>query len=192
VGCSVFPTICVMTDRPALDESMQERDFRRWYWTMAELQPFARSLGVRAAGPKAELMERVAARLAGRPQPGTPARSPASPQISGPLTASTRIPKGQRSTEALRAFFEAEIGPSFTFNGHMRAFLLAGGATLGDAIEHWHRTTGSPLPVQSESLEYNQFTRAWHAAHPNGTATECREAWAAHRALPIDQRHPIA
>ena len=39
-----------MSGRPSLDETLHEQDFRRWYWTMAELQPFARSLGVRAAG----------------------------------------------------------------------------------------------------------------------------------------------
>jgi hypothetical protein len=70
----------------------------------------------------------------------------------------------------------------------MRAFLLAGGATLGDAIRHWYATLGTPLPSQSESLEFNRFTREWHAAHPAGTASECRAAWAVHRALPVDQR----
>lgn len=177
-----------MTNRPALDNQLDEHEFLRWYWTMAELQPFARSLEIRAAGPKAELTERIAARLAGRPQPSSPTGRPTRQRLTGLLTTTTEIPIGQRSTESLRSFFKSEIGPSFTFNGHMRSFLLAGEATLGDAIQHWHRTVGTPLPGQSESLEFNQFTRAWHLAHPNGTATECRSAWAAHRALPVDQR----
>jgi hypothetical protein len=180
-----------MADRPPLDRSLDERGLRRWYWTMAELQPFARSLGVSAAGPKADLIERIGAQLAGRPQPKAAGRPPPSPQLSGALTASTPIPEGQRSTEALRSFFTAEIGPAFRFNGHMRAFLLAGGATLGDAIEHWHRTVGTALPAQSESLEFNRFTRSWHAAHPDGSAAECRRAWAVHRSLPTDQRPQV-
>lgn len=164
----------------------------RWYWAMAELQPFARTLGLRAAGPKAELIERIAARLAGREHTDKPHRRPPTPPpMTRPLTASTLIPEGQRSTELLRAFFESEIGPSFTFNGHIRAFLLTGGATLRDAVEHWYRTVGTALPTQSESLEFNQFTQAWHAAHPEGTTTQCRQAWREHRALPLDQRPPV-
>lgn len=170
---------------------MTAQEFGRWYWTMAELQPFARHLGVSAAGPKADLTSRISARLAGRPAPETSRRRPSTAQLVGPLTLSTMIPKGQRSTEELRSFFIAAIGPGFRFNGHMRAFLLAGGATLGEAVEHWHRTVGSPLPAQSESLEFNRFTRAWHAANPTGTTAQCREAWTAHRALPADRRPAI-
>lgn len=182
-----------MTDRPPLDQAMPEQEFRRWYWTMAELQPFARRLGVRASGPKADLTERIAAHLAGRPHARRSSVTPTAsgPQLTGPVTMATKIPPGQRSTEELRSFFVAQIGPSFTFNGHMRAFLRAGDATLGDAVEHWYRTVGAPLPTQSESLEFNRFTRAWHASHPNGTAAECRQAWAAHRALPVDERPPV-
>lgn len=179
-----------MTDRPELNDSLDEQEFRRWYFTMAELQPFARTLGVRAAGPKGQLTERIAAKLAGRPQPSESRPRPASQQMTGPLSRSTVIPEGQRSTEELRAFFTAEIGPTFTFNGHMRSYLRGGGATLGDAIDHWQRTVETPLPKQSESLEFNRFTRAWHAANPEGTAAQCRQAWAAFRALPADERPP--
>lgn len=177
-----------MAGRPKLTDSLSESDFTRWYWTMAELQPFARGLGLRSAGPKAELSARIAAHLGGRPQPATPERAPKSTQLTGPLTRSTPIPKGQRASNLLRTFFEAEVGPTFTFNGHMRAFLRAGGATLGDAVDHWHRTLGAPLPTQSSSLEFNRFTREWHAAHPDGTPAECRKAWARHRERPADQR----
>ena len=178
-----------MSERPLLDPAMSDHDFTRWYWTMAELQPFARSIGVAASGRKADVTARIAAQLAGRPQPKVPARRSArGPQLSGDLTRATVIPAGQRSTTALREFFVAEIGPSFRFNGHMRSFLLAGEATLGDAIDHWHATVGTPLPDQSESLEFNRFTQAWHRANPNGSAAECRAAWAVHRSTPADER----
>ncbi|MGH1492130.1 MAG: DUF6434 domain-containing protein [Acidimicrobiales bacterium] len=177
-----------MTERPILDETLSEEEFVRWYWSMAELQPFARDLGVRAAGPKAELTDRIAAKLGSRLPRPVAKRVASGDQIAEPLTPTTRIPAGQRSSEALRSFFTAEIGPSFTFNGHMRSFLLEGGATLGEAIDHWHQTVGTPLPKQSESLEFNRFMKTWHANNPDGSAAECRQAWAAHRALPVDER----
>lgn len=167
---------------------MDAAEFRRWYWTMAELQPFARQLGIPAAGPKAALMDRISARLSGIPLPTDDRPTAGGQQLSGPLTRETVIPPGQRSTQALRSFFEQEIGSGFTFNGHLRAFVRVGGATLGDAIEHWHETLGSPLPEQSKSLEFNRFTKAWHIDNPDGTAAECRAAWARHRSVPVDER----
>lgn len=177
-----------MADRPLLDSEIAEADFLNWYWTMAELQPFARSLDVSASGSKAVITERIAAALGGRAQPLRGAARAGAQQLEGPISRSTVIPRGQRSTVALREFFEAEIGLTFRFNGHMRTFLSQGGATLGDAVAHWHATVGTPLPKQSESLEFNQFTKDWHRKHPNGSATECRAAWATYRALPKDQR----
>ena len=192
-SCVVLATYHAdMPSRPALTPNLTEREFRRWYWTMAELQPFARSIGVRAAGPKMELTDRIAAQLGGRkPHPSQP-RSRSGPQLSGSLSRDTEIPSGQRSTREIRSFFETEIGQSFRFNGHMRAFLLQGGSTLGEAVDHWYRTSGTPLPKQSASLEFNGFTRKWHVAHPEGTATQCRAAWNRYRSLPVDQRPDIA
>ncbi len=179
-------------DRPPLSDALSEAEFTRWYWTMVELRSFARTSGIALSGPKAALIERIAAHLAGRPEPPrTGAAGLAPMQLTGELTRETRIPKGQRSTVQLRAFFDAEIGSSFRFNGHMRAFLKAGEATLGDAVEHWYATVGTELPPQSKSLEFNRFTKAWHLAHPDGSATECRQAWARYRAMPIDERPTV-
>lgn len=181
-----------MPTRPSLSDALTEQEFRRWYWTMAELQPFARSMGLGATGPKLALTERIAAHLGNRTLPKSPTRKTPSQQISGPLTRETQIPPGQRSTLSLRTFFEEEIGRAFRFNGHMRAFLRKGGATLGDAVEHWYETVGTPLPQQSTSLEFNKFTHEWHLRHPDGTAADCRAAWARYRKLPTDQRPDLA
>lgn len=177
--------------RPALCRSLDERDFRRWYWTLEELRRFARTLGLSASGSKAEVADRIAAALSGRSQP-TRARSSTTNQMSGALTRGTLIPPDQRATQDLRRYFESEIGRSFRFNGHMRALLRRGGVTLGDAIDYWYATLNSELPAQSESLEYNRFTKAWHRAHPKGTPADSRAAWLRYRALPADQRPPIA
>ncbi len=180
-----------MEGRPPLSDLMTEQEFHRWYWTMAELQPFARSLNVRATGAKAVLTERIAARLGGRPPPEETHLGCPTPQLSGSFFSDTEIPEGQRSTSELRVFFEAEIGPAFRFNGHLRAFLLEGGSTLGDAVAYWYATVGTELPPQSQSLEFNMFTKAWHRAHPRGTATDCRTAWEAYRFVPVDERPAI-
>ncbi|MEQ8273319.1 MAG: DUF6434 domain-containing protein [Deltaproteobacteria bacterium] len=178
--------------RPELSARLSEAELLRWYWTMAELQPFARSLGVSASGPKAALTARIAARLGGRPAPAPEPNARPRSAITSPTLASPILAR-QRSTQTLRRFFEEQIGAAFKFDGHMRAFLRdpPPGATLSDAVEHWHATRGTELPAQSESLEFNRFTKAWHAAHPGGTAAQARAAWERHRALPVDRRPPI-
>lgn len=179
-------------ERPSLTEQLSGAEFRRWYWTMAELQPFARSIGVRAAGPKPVLADRLAAHLDGLPfdEPAQTQRRQAAPLAA--IDEATLIPDGQRSTRQVRDFFVERVGPSFRFNGHMRAFLNEpNGATFGDAVAHWHETKGSELPPQSSSLEFNRFTRQWHEEHPDGSATEARAAWNRYRALPVDQRPPV-
>ncbi len=182
-----------MSGRPVLSDSLDEAEFRRWYYTMAELQPFARHVGLSAAGPKAELNDRISAFLGGRPIPTKTRKRTNTPQLDGELDRSTVIPNGQRSTAHLRAFFEAEIGTAFRFDGHMRKFLAeSNGSTLGDAIDHWHETRGKELPTKPKSLEFNAFTKQWHRHHPNGSATECRAAWDRFRSLPVDERPSVA
>ncbi|MEL6981342.1 MAG: DUF6434 domain-containing protein [Actinomycetota bacterium] len=177
--------------RPDLTLALTEDEFRRWYWTLAELQSFARSVGVSASGRKADVTDRLAATLGGRAQPRATRRS-TTDGITEPLTPDTMIPPNQRSTGQLRHYFEDAIGPSFRFNGHMRALLADGGVTLADAVDHWYATLGTELPTQSESLEFNRFTKAWHRANPDGSPGAARAAWARYRALPSDQRPPIA
>ncbi|MEM9131142.1 MAG: DUF6434 domain-containing protein [Actinomycetota bacterium] len=177
--------------RPALSPDLDEAELRRWYWTLEELRGLARTLGVSASGRKADVTERIAAALSGRVVPAI-RRSTTANQMSGPLTRSTVVPPNQRATVELRRYFEAEIGSSFRFNGHMRALLKEGDVTLGQAVEHWHHTVGTELPPQSESLEFNRFTKAWHRAHPDRSPDEARAAWLRYRALPTDQRPAVA
>ncbi|MGE0323714.1 MAG: DUF6434 domain-containing protein [Polyangiaceae bacterium] len=177
--------------RPRLSRSLREQDFRRWYWTLEELRRFARTLGVSASGPKADVAERIAAALSGRRQPAS-VRSATADQLCGALSPSTLIPPNQRATQELRRYFEAKIGKSFRFNGHMRALLGRGNVTLEEAVAFWHATVNTELPPQSESLEFNRFTKAWHRAHPDGTPGEARAAWLRYRALPADERPPVA
>lgn len=176
-----------MEQRPALVPTISEHEFRRWYWLRDELAMFARTLGVRASGGKHELANRIADALAGRPV-AEPERRSVGQQLAAPVTAHTVIPVGQRSSQVLREFFRAHIGPSFRFDGAMREFIAAGDATLGDAIEHWYATRDAAHKPITSQFELNRFTRQWHTENPSGTRDELMAAWWAYRALPTDAR----
>jgi hypothetical protein len=171
--------------RPPLTPALSGAELARWYWLKAELAGLARELGVPASGGKRELTARLVAVLDGRepPAPSPPPR--AAPQLTGPLSAGTAIPPGQRCTQHLRAFFAAEVGPGFRFDGAMRAFIADGaGRTLGEAVEHWHATRDRPPGEIGEQFELNRFLRAFHAEHPAAGRAEALAAWRAHRAAP--------
>ena len=176
--------------RPPLTRGLTGAELQQWYWLKEELADFARALGIRSTGGKAVLTERIAAHLDGRPYREVPARAPQTPQLVAPLRASTVIPVGQRCSQVVRAWFAEQLGAPFSFDGEMRAFFAQsdGTQTLSDALAHWHATRGATDKPIDAQFEYNRFTRAWHAEHPEGTKAELLAAWQLYRSTPIDER----
>ncbi|WP_404321018.1 hypothetical protein [Arthrobacter luteolus] len=179
------------TERPALSPSLGPAEFRRWYWLKEELQAFARTQEISAAGSKEQLAERIAAFLSGAPLPPPAARPHVSRQrLVPPLTIHTVIPAGHPCSQVLREFFVNALGPGFRFDAPMREFFAAndGTATLAAALDHWHATRDTAARPISPQFELNRFSRDWHAAHPGGSRDQMIQAWKAYRALPVDQR----
>ncbi len=178
--------------RPLLNGTLSGDELMRWYWLREELAAFAGQVGVSAAGSKEALQQRLAAYLDGRvddaPAPTTGRRS--GTQLSGLLSESKVVPRGQRCSQHLRAWFETQLGPGFRFDSEMRQWFAEtdGSATLGDAMRHWHFTRSRTPQVIGRQFEFNRFTRSWHAAHPGGTREELMDAWREYRALPVDVR----
>lgn len=173
--------------RPELVPDLDAQEFTRWYWTVAELRPFAQTLGVSSAGVKSELTARIAAALRGEklPEVARPTRQ----RLEPPLTPATVIPPNVVLSRELRDWFAEQIGPQFHSDHHMRDFMRNGaGRTLGEAVDHWYATRGAPRPEIASQFELNRFTRQWRAANPGGSRDELLAAWAQYRATPADQR----
>jgi len=180
-------------DRPAASAQLAAGEFLRWYWLKSELVALARELGVSTGGSKRQLTDRIAQRLATGPS-ATAAdtrQSRSRSQGSGrsaaplpePLTTHTVVPAGQPCSQQLRTWFRGEIGPHFTFDAHMRQFFAAadGTTTLDDAVRFWHTTRGQRPAKIAPQFEFNQFTRDWRIAHPEGERSELLTAWATYR-----------
>lgn len=181
-------------DRPMLERSMSSHEFERWYWLKAELETFARSLGVRATGSKQTITARITAALNGEPASpeASPRRAPGA-QLTGRLTEATVIPPGQRCSQTLRAWFTDRIGADFRFDQPMRAFIASadGTATLGDALAVWHATRARRPDDIGEQFEFNRFTRHWYEQQPDGSREQLMLAWTAYRNTPSDVRGRI-
>lgn len=179
------------TPRPPLSPEMGGAELLRWYWRKDELTGFARSLGIRSSGGKELLTRRIVAALDGQPfaEPARP-RTGGAAQLSGPLSAATLIPRGQRCSQPVRAWFAAQVGASFRFDGEMRAFFANtdGTQTLRDALAHYRATRGQGANPIDAQFEYNRFTRSWHEDHPGGSREELLRAWQQYRDRPVDER----
>lgn len=179
--------------RPAASPALTGAELLRWYWLKSELVALARELGIATGGGKPELTRRIVAALDGLPvtEP-TAVPQPRSPQLSAPPTPDTVMPPGQRSSQLLREFFVAELGPSFRFDGRMRAFIAEGGHTVGEAVSYWragrNARPSAPPTVIAPQFELNAFVRGWHAAHPDGSREQALAAWRVHRDTPVDRR----
>ena len=96
------------------------------------------------------------------------------------FTRETVISSDWRCSQALRAFFEAEIGPRFHFNRVMRDFIKHEmGKTLQDAIDAWREAETSPKPETEiePQFEYMRHMRHYFNENPEGTREEALRAW---------------
>ena len=166
-------------------------ELQRWYWLRSELADLARQMRISPSGSKQELTARLALALDGVPVPvpnSSRRRTPAR-QLTGPVDLATVIPVGQRSSQLLREFFQAQIGSGFRFDGAMRAFITNNpGQTLGDAVAYWHTSRSHEQKDIEPQFELNRFTRQWHLDHPGSSRVELLQAWADYRSRPVDDR----
>lgn len=179
--------------RPPLSLAMTGTDLNSWYWLKDELIEIARLLGLRTSGGKKTLTDRITAHLEGRIFHETPVddgRTASRYQLQPPLSEGTLVPRGQRCSQILRAWFREQVGGTFRFDAEMRDFFTGtdGTQTLGDALEHWHQTRDTGTTHIDAQFEYNLFTRAWSSEHPQGTRAELLSAWWQYRRTPVDER----
>jgi hypothetical protein len=171
-----------MTDRPELTPAISAKDFYDYYWLKAELVDFCRQQGLPSSGSKQDVSKRIEHFLrTGEVLPAKPRssqkRGSSMPQT---FTRETVIGSDWRCSQALRAFFEAEIGPSFHFNKVMRDFIKQGqGQTLQDAISAWQQARRNPPPKTEiePQFEYMRHMREYFNENPNGTREEALKAW---------------
>jgi hypothetical protein len=176
----------VSSARPDPGDIDDETEFRRWYWTVAELRLIAQHLHVPTSGTKVALADRIADQLAGRP--ATAVARPARNRIPAPLTPASVIPPGVILDRQLRDWFVAQVGPSFRSDTHLRTFLRdSPGATLGDALAHWHATRDAPAPDIEAQFEFNRFVREHRADQPSASHADVVAAWRQRRSQPREQ-----
>ncbi|MFK7804978.1 MAG: DUF6434 domain-containing protein [Anaerolineae bacterium] len=170
-----------MTERPELNSNTLTIDFLDFYWLKNELTDFCREVQLSTSGSKQEITKRIAHFLetGERLKPAPKRKAEAS--MPETFSRDTVIEDGWRNSQALRAFFEAEIGKAFHFNVFLRDYITNSGVgqTLGEAIDGWHESKNRPKGSSEigEQFEYNRHLRAFYDANPGAPRAEAIAAW---------------
>ncbi|MEO0493613.1 MAG: DUF6434 domain-containing protein [Actinomycetota bacterium] len=186
--------------RPDLAAISDPAVFTDWYWLKAELIDHCRAVGLSATGSKAELTERIAHLMATGERLG-PTRRPRSTSdvdwARAALTPETVITDSYRNGPNVRRFFEAELGPAFSFTIEFMAWMKANvGRTLGDATAEWRaidarRRAGEKAEIPAGN-QFNRYVRDFFDANPDRSMDDARACWAAKRNRPGHNRYESA
>ena len=167
--------------RPKLDMQISAADFTAYYWLKDELLDFCRQQGLSTAGPKIELTERITIFLDTGEKTRPTSKSRQQGKMPTQFTRDTVIGRGWRCSQALRAFFEQEIGPQFRFNGVMRDLIKSDGVgkSLQQAIDAWHLAQSQPRTEKkiAPQFEYNAHIREFMKQNSGTSLQDAIAAW---------------
>ncbi|MFF5995023.1 DUF6434 domain-containing protein [Lysinibacillus sp. KU-BSD001] len=184
--------------RPPLTKDLNAHEFRNYYWLKEELQSFCRENGMSASGAKLELTDRIAVFLqTGEIQQPLQKRKTLSIEnIATNLSLDTVITENHRCSQAVRAFFKAEI-PNFHFSTYIQNYFKENvGKTYRDVVNAWYeelerQKDPAYKKVIAPQFEYNQFIQDYFADPKNSgkTRDDAITAWKEIKQLPGSNKY---
>lgn len=177
-----------MEERPALSKTLNAEVFRSYYYLKEELVDFCRREGLQTSGGKPELTERIAVYLSTGEKSASAGRRPKAPVI-GQITEGTRIEAPFVCSQKHRAFFQAAIGPGFTFKVAFQKWLKENsGKTYGEAVAAYRSMEKNPTVIGGQ-FEYNAYIRAFFAHQTGKSLKDAIACWNYKKSLPGHNRY---
>jgi len=176
-----------MEKRPSLNKHISVDDFRGFYWLKKELQKFCKQIGLKQAGSKIEIANRIQCFLETGKIPLVKNKLVKETSkfnwSTGKLSLTTTITDNYKNTENVRDFFTRQIGKSFKFNVKFMNWMKANtGKTLNDALTEWKRIeiekkANKTPKVIAPQFEYNIYLRDFLADNPGKNRKLGIELW---------------
>ena len=171
-----------MQERPNLDTSLDSQTFKEYYYLKEELVDFCRKNNLQATGGKAELTERIAEFLeTGKVIVTT--QNNTKTNIPDVITLSTKIESNFVCSEKHRAFYQKQIGNSFSFNVLFQKWLKNNhGKTYQESIVAYYqilkdkkeRKTPTTIDMQ---FEYNTYIRDFFKDNKDKNLEQAITCW---------------
>jgi hypothetical protein len=169
-----------MSDRPFLDNKLDGKTFRSFYYLKEELVDFCRNNGLPTSGGKLEITDRIAHFLDSGEVVPVDHKSKAVNKI-GFITEDTEIESDFVCSEKHRAYFKQKIGNNFSFNVAFQKWLKCNtGKTYGDAILAYHQILDNKKKEKTiidKQFEYNTYIRDFFADNGDKALDQAIMCW---------------
>ena len=169
-----------MSERPNLDNSLDSKTFKEYYYLKEELVNFCRKNNLQTTGGKIELTERIAKFLE------TGERTYKSHNIRknviiDEITIHTIIEENFVCSEKHRAFYKEKIGNNFSFNVAFQKWLKSNsGKTYQDSINAYYQILEDKKKnktIIDKQFEYNTYIRDFFDDNKDKNLEQAIKCW---------------
>lgn len=169
-----------MTERPALDKTLDSKIFRDFYYLKEELVDFCRKNDLPVSGGKLELTDRIAHYLdTGEILAASAVKKKVA--VVSDINEDTEIEADFVCSERHRAFFREHIGGSFSFNVAFQKWLKSNaGKTYKEAIIAYYQILEDKKKGKTKidkQFEYNTYIRDFFADNQGKSLEEAIKCW---------------
>lgn len=167
-------------DRPELNNQLDSKTFREYYYLKEELIDFCRKNNLQTTGGKIELTDRISKFL------DTGERifkvyDSRRTKIIDEITLESIIGDNFVCSEKHRAFYKKEIGKSFSFNVLFQKWLKSNaGKTYKDSIEAYYKILEDKKNNKTtidKQFEYNTYIRDFFNDNKDKTLDDAIKCW---------------
>lgn len=169
-----------MSERPNLDNNLDGKTFKEYYYLKEELIDFCRENDLQTTGGKLELIERIATFLdTGKKTYKT--HTTRKNIFVDEITLDAIIEDNFVCSEKHRAFYKKQIGNSFSFNVAFQKWLKSNsGKTYQDSIKAYYQILEDKKKTKTtidEQFEYNTYIRDFFANNKDKSLEQAIRCW---------------
>lgn len=169
-----------MNERPDLDNNLDSKTFKEYYYLKEELINFCRKNNLLTTGGKLELTERIACFLdTGKRIYKTHTAKKA--KVIDEITLDTIIEENFVCSEKHRAFYKEQIGKSFSFNVAFQKWLKSNaGKTYQNSIDAYYQILEDKKKNKTaidKQFEYNTYIRDFFNDNKDKSLEQAIKCW---------------
>lgn len=169
-----------MQNRPILDNNLDSKTFREFYYLKEELVDFCRKNSLPTSGGKIEIADRIACYLdTGKTLPAKAVKK--KPAMIININEEAEIEPDFVCSENHRAFFKERIGNSFSFNVAFQKWLKCNtGKTYKEAITAYYQIAEDKKKGDTKidkQFEYNTYIRDFFSDNKGKSLEEAIKCW---------------
>ena len=169
-----------MNKRPNLDNSLDSKTFKEYYYLKEELIDFCRKNNLQTTGGKIELTERIANFLETGERTYKSHTTRRSLSVDK-ITLDTIIEENFVCSEKHRAFYKEQIGKNFSFNVAFQKWLKSNsGKTYKDSINAYYQILEDKKKnktIIDKQFEYNTYIRDFFNDNEDKNLEQAIKCW---------------